>query len=80
MYRDYGLIPGVHYITYDGTKEGLRKTVEYWQKPENQDELEQIAKRGCEFVRKNFCGEKIAEKLINELVERKNNWLKEKNI
>lgn len=80
MYRDYGLIPGVHYITYDGTKEGLRKTVEYWQKPENQDELEQIAKRGCEFVRKNFCGEKIAEKLINELVERKNNWLKQNNI
>lgn len=80
MYRDYGLIPGVHYITYDGTKEGLRKTVEYWQKTENQDELEQIAKRGCEFVRKNFCGEKIAEKLINELVERKNNWLKQNNI
>lgn len=79
MYRDYGLVPGVHYIIYDGTKEGLRKTVEFWQKPENQNELEQIAKRGCEFVRKNFCGEKIAEKLINELVERKNNWLKENN-
>lgn len=80
MYRDYGLIPGVHYITYDGTKEGLRKTVEYWQKPENQEELEQIAKRGCKFVRENFCSEKIAAKLINELVERKNNWLKDNNI
>ena len=80
MYRDYGLIPGVHYITYDGTKEGLRKTVEFWQKPENQNELELIAKRGCEFVRKNFCGEKIAEKLMSELVDKKNKWLKKNNI
>ena len=67
MYRDLGLIPGVHYITYDGTKEGLRKTVEYWQKPENRDELEQIAQTGCEFVRNNFCGKKVAEKLMNAL-------------
>ena len=72
MYRDMGLIPGVHYIAYDGTKEGLRKTVEYWQKPENQEELERIAKTGCEFVRKNFCGAVVAEKLINQLVEMKN--------
>ena len=46
MYRDYGLIPGIHYISYDGTKEGLRKTVEYYQRPENQEELERIAKTG----------------------------------
>lgn len=78
MYRDLGLIPGVHYISYDGTKEGLRKTVEFWQKSENQDELELIAKRGCEFVRKNFCGEKVAERLMTALVEQKNIWLKEK--
>lgn len=76
MYRDLGLIPGIHYITYDGTKEGLRKTVEFWQKPENQDELEKIAKRGCEFVRTNFCGEKVANGLMVALVSQKNNWLK----
>lgn len=78
MYRDLGLIPGIHYISYDGTKEGLRKTVEYWQKAENQEELEQIAQRGCTFVRENFNGKKVAEKLMSELVQQKNNWLNEK--
>ena len=74
MYRDYGLIPGVHYITYDGTKEGLRKTVEYWQRPEHQDELERIAKAGCEFVRANFSGHRVAEKLIKQLIEMKDQY------
>lgn len=73
MYRDYGLIPGVHYIAYDGTKEGLRQTVEYWQLPEHQDELERIAKRGCECVRENFCGQRVAKELIEKLVALKNN-------
>ena len=74
MYRNYGLIPGEHYITYDGTKEGLKKTVEYWQRPENQIELEAIAKRGCDFVRENFRGEKVAKKLINDLIEQQQKW------
>lgn len=68
MYRDYGLIPGTHYIAYDGTKEGLRQTIEYYQAPEHQDELRDIAKTGCEFVRENFQGDVVAERLINELV------------
>lgn len=68
MYRDYGLVPGVHYIAYDGTKEGLRKTIEYYQTPEHQEELECIARTGCEFVRKNFRGDVVAEHLIKELV------------
>lgn len=69
MYRDLGLIPGVHYISYDGTKEGLHATIEYWQQPENQSELEKIADNGCKFVRENFCGEKVAATLINKLIE-----------
>ena len=77
MYRDYGLIPGVHYIAYDGTKEGLRQTVEYWQRPENQEELEQIAKTGCDFVRKNFCGHVVAERLIQSLKVEQQKWLKD---
>lgn len=72
MYRDYGLIPGVHYIAYDGTKEGLHSTVQYYQRSENQAELERIAKTGCEFVRQNFCGPVVAEKLMKQLVEMKN--------
>lgn len=77
MYRDYGLIPGVHYIAYDGTKEGLRQTVEYWQRPEHQEELEQIAKTGCDFVRKNFCGHVVAERLIQSLKVEQQKWLKD---
>lgn len=72
MYRDLGLIPGVHYISYDGTKEGLRRTVEYWQKPENQDELENIANCGCDYVHKNFCGDKVAKLIIDELRMKRN--------
>lgn len=76
MYRDLGLIPGVHYIAYDGTKEGLRKTVEYWQRPENQEELERIAKTGCDFVRKNFCGENVAKHLLKSLKCEQQRWSK----
>lgn len=72
MYRDYGLIPGIHYIAYDGTKEGLRETIEYFQAPEHQKELEQIAKTGCEFARKNFQGDVVAEYLVKELVRLRN--------
>ena len=41
MYTDVGLIPGVHYITYDGSKEDLKKVIEYYQMDEHQEELEQ---------------------------------------
>lgn len=75
MYRDLGLIPGVHYITYDGTKEGLRKVVEYYQQKEHQDELERIAKTGCEFVRSHFNGQASAETLISKLKKEQQNWL-----
>ncbi len=71
MYRDLGLIPGEHYISYDGTKEGLRATIEYWQRPENQQELERIAANGCCFVRENFCGPKVAERLVESLLSLK---------
>lgn len=79
MYRDLGLIPGVHYIAYDGTKEGLRTTVEYWQRPENQAELERIAATGCAFVRENFRGPKVAERLIADLQRLQNDWRRSKS-
>lgn len=65
MYRDLGLVPGVHYIAYDGTMEGLKETVEHWQRPENQDKLEQIANAGYEFVKENLNGEKVAKGLFD---------------
>lgn len=69
MYRDLGLIPGVHYISYDGTKEGLKSTIEFWQKPENQIKLEEIANNGYKFVTENFNGEKVAKRLIESIIE-----------
>lgn len=71
MYRDLGLIPGVHYIAYDGTKQGLKATIEFWQRPENQAELESIANNGYEFVHKHFNGPVVAENLVKGLIKQK---------
>ena len=76
MYRDLGLIPGVHYIAYDGSKEDLRRVIKYYQADENQKELAQIAQTGCEFVRNNFCGNKVAQKLVHDLLSLQKEWLK----
>lgn len=70
-YEDYGMKEGVHYIGYDGTIEDLKAKIKYYQMPEHQEELECIAKTGCEFVRNNFCGDKIARKLINSIIAKK---------
>ena len=79
MYKDFGLIPGIHYITYDGTKEGLRKTVEHYQKPENQEELERIAKAGFQYVRENFNGPKAAQQLLSRLEAEQRKWIVSNN-
>lgn len=68
-YEDYGMKEGVHYIGYDGTLDDLKSKIRYYQQPEHQMELEKIAKTGCAYVRKNFCGPVIAEKFINQLIE-----------
>lgn len=75
MYRDLGLIPGIHYIAYDGSIEDLRRIIEYYQADENQDELARIAQTGCEYVRTNFCGNKVATKLIQDLISLQKTWL-----
>lgn len=74
-YRDWGLIPGIHYITYDGTKEDLKRVIEYYQMDEHQAELEQIAKTGCEYVRTHFNGDAVAQKLIADLIREQEEWL-----
>lgn len=66
-YEDYGMKEGIHYIGYDGTKEGLSKTIEFWQRPENQNKLELIANNGLSFVKENFRGDEIVNHLLSEL-------------
>lgn len=80
MYTDVGLIPGKHYITYDGTKEDLKRVIEYYQKDENQEELEQIANNGYEYVKTHFNGEAAAKHLLEQLEEQQSIWLKQRGI
>jgi hypothetical protein len=77
-YRDWGLIPDVHYITYDGTKEDLKRVIEYYQADEHQEELEKIAKTGCEYVRTHFNGNAVAEKLMHDLEEQQKIWIEQR--
>lgn len=74
-YEDYGMKEGVHYIGYDGTLDDLKAKISYYQQPEHQQELEAIAKAGCEFVRTHFNGRAAAESLLNNLIEAQKRWL-----
>lgn len=74
-YEDYGMKEGVHYIGYDGTLDDLKAKITYYQQPEHQQELETIAKTGCEFVRSHFNGPAAAESLLNNLLEAQRRWL-----
>lgn len=75
MYHDLGLIPGIHYITYDGTMEGLRSTIKFWQRAENQEQLAKIANTGCQFVHEHFSGKIVADKLMSEIKKEHIKWL-----
>ena len=76
-YEDYGMKEGVHYIGYDGTLDDLKAKISYYQQPEHQQELETIAKTGCEFVRSHFNGPAAAESLLNKLLDAQHRWLAE---
>ena len=78
-YEDYGMQEGVHYIGYDGTLDDLVVKIRYYQRPENQAELERIAKTGCDFVRQNFCGEQVAKQLLQSLKHHQQLWLNQQN-
>ena len=74
-YEDYGMKEGVHYIGYDGTLDDLKAKISYYQQPEHQQELETIAKVGCDFVRSHFNGRAAAESLLNNLLNAQKRWL-----
>jgi hypothetical protein len=65
MYRDLGLVPMVHYISYDGTLDDLIVKIKFFQN--NSDELEKIADNGYKFVNKNFNNKIVSEKLFYDL-------------
>ena len=45
---------------------------------EHQEELEQIAKNGCDFVCTHFNGNVVAEKLLSDLIAKQQEWIKSK--
>lgn len=67
MYRDLGMEPGVHYVAYDGTVQGLADKVRFYQKPEHMPQLEQIAARGCELVNEKFRAEVVYRAFFDRL-------------
>lgn len=71
LYEEYGLKEGVHYIGHNGTLEDILEKIRYWQKPENQQQLADIAKKGCDYVRANFNSSAVAELLYNKLIAEK---------
>lgn len=74
LYEDYGMKEGVHYIGYDGSLKDLLEKITYYQKPENQMQLEKIAKAGYEFAQHKFKGENAAKQLLNQLIESHRLW------
>ncbi len=77
LYEQYGLKEGVHYIGYDGTLSDLTGKIKYWQRPENQNKLEEIARTGCAYVREHFNKEAVASLLLTRLLDAHKVWRKE---
>jgi hypothetical protein len=55
MYTDLGMVDGENYIAYDGTLEGLKKTLQYWRNKDS--ELRNIAESGHIFARRRTSPE-----------------------
>ena len=66
MYTDLGLLPGVHYISHDGTIGDLMAKVSYYQM--NEGDLSRIADAGHEFVHQKLTAKIVYEKFMSEVV------------
>lgn len=65
MYRDIGLVDGVHYIGYGNNLDSLLDVIKYYQN--HNDELERIAENGYSFVVEHFSREIVAKKFLDDL-------------
>jgi hypothetical protein len=68
MYRDIGMIPGIHYITHDGTVEDLISKVRTYQ--HKKVELEIIANNGYAFAQKYLNPDKVYRDFFNMVKQR----------
>ena len=67
MYEDIGMLPGVHYISYDGSLKDLKEKILYYQ--DHEDQLRQIASNGHNFVLKELGAHKVASVFIEHIKE-----------
>lgn len=65
-YSQYGLVSGIDYITYDGTVNGLKNVIEYYQA--RPDELKVIAENGYHKIKKNANKTVTANRLFTSLL------------
>ena len=67
MYRDIGMVPGVHYVAYDGSVEDLMHKVDKYQR--NRAELEKIAAAGQRLVSQHLASSVIYPKFIAKIAQ-----------
>ena len=65
MYRDLGMLPGVHYVAYDGSPEDLVARIKTYQ--DDPVGLEQIANRGHDFVVRELSVSEVYGRLLNHI-------------
>lgn len=70
MYRDLGMVPGVHYVAHDGTLEDLVERIRHYQQPSQLSELELIAERGCKLASEKFRAEVVYREFLDRLTDR----------
>ncbi len=63
-YKQLGLVPGIHYITYDGSFEDLLTKIKYCQR--HYEEIRKIGKNGKDFVNANYNRHTVATNLFRE--------------
>ncbi len=76
MYTDLGLVPGVHYIGYNGTLNDLKRKIRYYQT--HSKKLEKIAEAGHAFVINNFTEKSVARKFFSDLKDLSEQYKKKK--
>jgi hypothetical protein len=72
MYRDLGMMPGMHYVAHDGTLGDLVKKVQFYQQPDQFEKLESIARNGAILVDKALRAEVVYSKFVERLTNRIN--------
>jgi len=78
IYTDIGMIPGVHYIDYNGDFSDLVEKIRHYQN--HPQELKKIAEEGYNFVKRNFNKKSIADVFWDDLEKISRNFSDNKEV